>query len=92
MNLVTPLTGHRSVHYTVIMRTATFSEFRNQAKKYFDAVESGESVEIYRHGKPVAVLTPIRKQSLDRWRSARPLTLSGASLSRAILAEREDGR
>lgn len=73
------------------MRTATFSEFRNQARKYFDAVESGESIEIYRHGKPVAVLTPIRKHSLDRWRTARPLTLAGGSLSHAILADREDG-
>lgn len=73
------------------MRSATFSEFRNQAKKYFDAVEAGESIEIYRHGKPVAILTPIRKHSLERWRTARPLTLTGVSLSHAILADREDG-
>ncbi|MEK7389100.1 MAG: type II toxin-antitoxin system Phd/YefM family antitoxin [Elusimicrobiota bacterium] len=74
------------------MRTATFSELRNQAKKYFDAVEGGETIEIYRHGKPVAILSPIRARSLERWRTARPLALSGASLSHAVLADREDGR
>lgn len=87
---------HQNVHYNVnmgggIMRTATFSEFRNNAKKYFDAVDNGESIEIYRHGKPAAVLAPVRKQSLERWRTARPLALTGASLSHAVLADREDG-
>ena len=72
------------------MKTATFSDFRNHAKKFFDAVEGGESVEIYRHGKPVAMLTPIRKHSMDRWKTAHPLTLPGLSLSRAILADREE--
>ena len=74
------------------MRTATFSEFRNQAKKFFDAVEDGESIEIYRHGKPVAILTPIRRRSQERWKTARPLTLPGISLSHAILADRDDRR
>ena len=70
------------------MRTVTFSELRNQAKKYFDAVEKGETVEVYRHGKPVAFLMPIRKRSLDRWKAFRPLKLSGVSLSQAILKDR----
>ena len=73
------------------MRTVTFSELRNQAKKYFDAVESGETVEIYRHGKPVAILMPFRKGSANRWKKSHPLRLSGASLlSSAILADRSD--
>ena len=33
------------------MVRVTFSELRNNAKKYFDAVEQGELVEVYRHGK-----------------------------------------
>lgn len=74
------------------MRTVTFSELRNQAKKYFDAVERGETVEIYRHGKPIAILMPIRRHSLERWKTARPLQLSGASLSAAILADRSESR
>ena len=73
------------------MITASFSELRNHAKKYFDAVEAGETVEIYRHGKPIAVLSPLRPTSQVRWKSARPLQIDGASLSRAILAERADG-
>lgn len=74
------------------MKTATFSELRNQAKKYFDAVERGETIEIYRHGKPVAILMPFRQHSLERWRTAQPLSLSGASLSEAILADRAQSR
>ncbi len=74
------------------MKSATFSELRNQAKKYFDAVEQGETVEVYRHGKPIAMIVPIRSRSLERWRTARPLRLSGASLSEAILADRADDR
>ena len=71
-----------------IVKTATFSELRNQARKYFDAVERGETIEIYRHGKPVAILMPVPKHSRERWRTAQPLRLSGASLSEAILADR----
>ena len=44
------------------MKTVTFSQLRNNAKKYFDAVEQGETVEVYRHGKPVAVISPTRER------------------------------
>ncbi len=40
------------------MITVTFSELRNNAKKYFDAVEEGETIEVYRNGKPIAILSP----------------------------------
>ncbi len=40
------------------MKTVTFSQLRNNAKKYFDAVEQGETMEVYRHGKPVALISP----------------------------------
>jgi prevent-host-death family protein len=40
------------------MRVATVSEFRNRAKSYFDRVEKGETVQVYRNGKPVAVISP----------------------------------
>lgn len=74
------------------MRMVTFSSLRNNAKKYFDAVERGETVEVYRHGKPVALLMPIRGRSLERWKSSGPLLLSGVSLSAAILADRSESR
>ena len=70
------------------MYSVTFSEFRNSAKKYFDAVEKGESVQVYRKGKPVAIVMPAEERSLKRWKSALPLKLEGVSLSRAIISER----
>ena len=74
------------------MITVTFTELRNQAKKYFDAVENGETIEVCRHGKPVAVLAPIALHSMERWKRAYPLKLERASLSKAILAERRESR
>jgi prevent-host-death family protein len=71
------------------MISVTFSELRNNAKRFFDLVEQGEIIEVYRHGKPVALLSPVRERRLDRWKTARPLEVSGVSLSRAILSERE---
>jgi len=74
------------------MTTVTFSELRNNAKKYFDAVEKGESIEVFRRGKPVATVNPIRPRSLSRWKKANPLKIDGASLSRLILQERAKDR
>lgn len=74
------------------MKQATFSELRNNAKRYFDLVESGESVRIVRNGKPVADIVPVA-QDLPSWkrRTAQPLVIEGVSLSQAILDERESG-
>lgn len=72
------------------MKTVTFSELRNNAKKYFDAVERGEAVEIYRHGKPVAWLMPARKRSMSRWKTSNPIRIPGVSLSEAIIADRAE--
>ncbi len=74
------------------MITVTFSELRNNAKKYFDAVEEGETIEVYRNGKPIAILSPYSTGKGERWNRAHPLEASGVSLSRIILEEREDGR
>ena len=72
------------------MKTVTFTELRNNARHFFDLVEDGETLEITRHGKPVAVLSPTRSQGMDRWRTARPLDLGGVSLSRVILDQRQE--
>jgi prevent-host-death family protein len=74
------------------MIAVTFSELRNNAKKFFDLVEEGEVIEVYRHGKPVAVLSPVHVHSLVRWKNAQPLRLDGVSVSRAILKERSEDR
>ena len=74
------------------MLTTTFSDLRNNARKYFDAVEAGETVEVYRHGKPVAVLSPYNPTSARRWQQSQPLDLKGISASRIILEERDNSR
>ena len=72
------------------MATVTFTELRNNARKYFDAVERGETLEVYRHGKPIAILSPYRLGAGKRWKRARqpPLKLKGVSPSKLILSER----
>lgn len=70
------------------MKTITCTELRNNAKKYFDAVEGGESLEIYRQGKLIAVISPATAQSLSRWKTYQSIKINGAELSKAILAER----
>ena len=70
------------------MLTVTFTQLRNNAKKYFDAVERGETVEIYRRGKPIALLSPLRIEARQRWKRGKPLKLNGISLSKLILSER----
>lgn len=73
------------------MREISFIELRNQAKQYFDLVESGEIVRVLRNGKPIAEIHPIAK-SLPAWkrRRAKPLVVSGAQISRLILESRGD--
>jgi prevent-host-death family protein len=76
----------------MVMITVTFSELRNNAKKYFDSVEQGETIEIYRNGKPIAILSPYSKGKGERWNRANPLEIPSVSLSKVILEEREEGR
>jgi prevent-host-death family protein len=72
---------------------ATFTEFRNQAKCYLDAVERGETVRIYRRGRPVAELVPISTRT-PSWKNPpdQPLRLEGLCLGEEIIADRERGR
>lgn len=71
------------------MKQASFTEVRNQAKRYFDMVESGESVRVFRNGKPIADIVPVAAD-LPSWkrRAVQPLVLEGVSISRVILEER----
>jgi prevent-host-death family protein len=70
------------------MREATFTELRKHAKDYFDAVEGGDTVRIFRNGKPIAEIVPISSGVASWKRQATPLTVKGLSLSREILADR----
>ncbi len=72
------------------MEQATFTEVRNQAKHYFDMVELGNSVRVFRNGKPIADIVPILAD-MPSWKrsSVQPLVLEGISASQLILDERK---
>ena len=75
------------------MRQATFTELRNQAKTFFDAVERGEVVRVFRNGKPIADIVPVGSET-PSWkrRVAQPLVIKGVSLSAEILKDRVRSR
>lgn len=71
------------------MQEVTFTDLRKHAKAYFDAVEMGETVRVYRNGKPVAEIVPLR-QTHPSWKNTLPVTsLKGLSLSGEILEDRD---
>ncbi|MBI5439276.1 MAG: type II toxin-antitoxin system Phd/YefM family antitoxin [Nitrosomonadales bacterium] len=72
------------------MREATFTELRNHAKDYFDAVEGGDTVRVFRNGKPIAEIVPVRSGSPSWKKPSAPLTIKGLSLSREVLIDREE--
>ena len=70
------------------MIATQFSEFRKHAKEFLDRVEDGESIQILRHGKPVAVISPVNGAP-SRWKTAPSrIHLKGASASETLLHER----
>jgi prevent-host-death family protein len=83
---------HHNAHQCtgVAMQDATFTELRNHAKDYFDAVEGGDTVRVFRNGKPIADIVPVRS-GIPSWkRQSTPLTVKGLSLSREILRDRAE--
>ncbi len=72
------------------MQDVTFTELRNHAKDYFDAVEGGDTVRVFRNGKPIAEIVPVRSET-PSWKRPTPLlTVKGLSLSREILRDRDE--
>ncbi len=72
------------------MRDATLTELRNHAKDYFDAVERGDTVRVFRNGKPIAKIVPISAGNPSWKRPATLITVKGVSLSREILRDRDE--
>ena len=71
------------------MITVTQTEFRNHIRKYMDAVERGEEIEICRNGEPVATVVPRRRSRVPHWKQDRePLKIPGVSLSKIIIEDR----
>lgn len=75
------------------MRETTFTELRNHAKAFFDAVEEGETVRVYRNGRPVADIVPVRTET-PAWKTPPRIRLSLGSLSLGdeVLADRDEKR
>ena len=74
------------------MTTLTFTAFRKHASGVLSDVEKGKAFVIVRHGKPIAELSPVSPSIAHEpaWRRrGLRLVAPGASLSRAILDERE---
>lgn len=73
------------------MRETTIAELRSHAKDYFDAVKGGVTVRVFRGGRPIAEIVPVRS-GLPSWkRQATPVAIKGLSVSREILGDRDDG-
>ncbi|HUW97393.1 MAG TPA: type II toxin-antitoxin system Phd/YefM family antitoxin [Acidiferrobacter sp.] len=72
------------------MKETTLTELRNHAKDYFDAVEGGSTVRVFRNGKPIAEIVPIRAGVPSWKRHTTPLTVKGLSLGLEILGDREE--
>lgn len=71
------------------MITVSQTELRRNMKKYMDAVERGEEIEICRRGKPIALMVPWNRARVPHWKRPRePLYIPGASLSKAIIGDR----
>ncbi len=76
------------------MTQTTFTELRKHAKTYFDSVEKGATVQVLRHGKVIAEITPPH-ESRDPKAWKKPglkLLVPGVSLTQAILKERGEAR
>ncbi len=71
------------------MRQTTFTELRNNARSFFDAVERGDVVRVFRKGKPIADIVPVASET-PSWKrhAAQPLVVKGVSMSAEILKDR----
>lgn len=86
------MTARPRLYIIMYMKEATFTELRNNAKSFFDSVENGETVRVYRNGKPIAEIVPIR-HGIPSWkRPTIPLTIKGISFASEILKDRTRSR
>ncbi len=72
------------------MREASIAKLRNNVKTYFDYVEKGDTVRVYRRGQPIAEIVPIPKKRPSWKREIPRLSITGRLLSREILKDRAE--
>ena len=74
------------------MRSVTFTELRKDASAIFTAVEDGETIQVVRHDKPIAEISPLKNTVDDQpsWKKKRiKQSIKGEALSSLILGERK---
>lgn len=74
------------------MKAVNFTDFRKNASGFLTEVERGESITLYRRGKPVAEIIPFsgRASHSPSWKQPGiRLQVQGRDLSSTILEERE---
>ncbi len=76
------------------MKVINFTEFRKNASGILSEVEMGETVQILRHGKPIAEIAPASGHSqIPSWKKpGLRLQLKGGTLSEAIIEERKEAQ
>lgn len=72
------------------MEYLQYTEFRNQAKKYFDQIEQGARFTIIRKGKPVAEILPFNKKIPGWKRPVKKARLKGSLTTTDILRRERD--
>ncbi len=73
------------------MRTVTVTELRRSWSRLFRLVEQGETVQVTRHGRPVARVVPTANAgNPPAWKRPGPRWVNqGAALAKAVLEERQ---
>jgi prevent-host-death family protein len=75
------------------VKVVAFTEFRKNASHLITEVSQGESLVIFRHGRPVARVTPYSEESKGAPAWKQPgirLHIPGADIASAILQERDE--
>jgi antitoxin (DNA-binding transcriptional repressor) of toxin-antitoxin stability system len=74
------------------MKTVNFTEFRKNASSFFSDVENGSVLVVFRHGRPIAEVSPVSPlQASPAWKKpALRLSVNGTRLASAILDDRSD--
>ncbi|MBM4314283.1 MAG: type II toxin-antitoxin system Phd/YefM family antitoxin [Deltaproteobacteria bacterium] len=74
------------------MKSVAFTDFRKMASDLITEVEHGETIILFRRGKPVAEVVPFsdKAQRTPAWKQPGiRLRIQGSDLSSTILDERE---
>ncbi|HPD17942.1 MAG TPA: hypothetical protein PLE19_23640 [Planctomycetota bacterium] len=72
------------------MIAVSVADLKSDVERHLDAVARGETVEVWRRGMPVAILAPAPSRPLVRWKTSNALAIAGLSLSKEVIATREE--